>query len=166
MAASIKLIGDKQLKKNMQQIAKHYPEQLGKALLAEIFKILRVSNRKIKTDTGETKASQYTELEIRQGKITAEGGYKNPNALWLDQGTKPHMPPIQPLKEWALRKRIASDEDEAEAIAWGIAKIIQRFGTNPDFFFTNTINEQRSNLERDIGKFIISKQNELARRVR
>ena len=166
MAASIKLIGDKQLKKNINQIALHYPEQLGKALLKEIFKILRISNRRIKTDTGETKASQYTELEVRQGKVTAEGGYKSPIALWLDQGTKPHMPPIQPLKEWALRKRIADDEEEAEQIAWGVAKTIQRFGTNPDLFFTNSVNEQRSALERELGKFIIQKQNELSRKVK
>ena len=166
MAKTIQLIGEDKLRENLQQIAQHYSQELGEALLAEIFKILAISSKKIKTDTGLTKASQYTELEIRQGQVTAEGGYKNPNALWLDQGTKPHRPPIQPLKEWALRKRIASDEDEAEAIAWGIAKIIERFGTNPDLFFTNTVNEQRSKLERAIGKFILAKQNELARKVK
>jgi len=166
MAQAIKLLGDDKLKKNLAEIAKHYPQQLGKALLAEIFKILAVSNRKIKVDTGGTRATQYSELEVSQGKVVAEGGYKSPVALWLDQGTKPHMPPIQPLKEWAWRKGIADDEEEAEQIAWGVATIIKRFGTKPDFFFTNSVNEQRASLEREIGNFIISKQNELKRKVK
>ena len=166
MARTIQLIGSEKLKRNIAEISKHYPEQLGKALLAEILKILRISNRKIKVDTGATRASQYSELEVKPNNITAEGGYKSNVALWLDQDTRPHMPPIQPLKEWAWRKGLAKDEEDAERIAWGVAKIIQRFGTKGDFFFTNTVNEERANVERELGKFILEKQNELARRVK
>jgi len=168
MAKAINLIGNKQLKRNMQQIAKHYPEQLGKALLAEIFKILRISNRRIRTDTGATKASQYTELEIRDGKITVEGGYKSNVALKLDQGTNPgeEHPSSQAIAEWAIRKNIVSDPDEAKTFGYFVAKKIEKNGREEDLFFTNSVNEQRISLEKEIGEFIIRKQNELARKVK
>lgn len=57
-----------------------------------------------------------------------------PHAIYIELGTRPHWPPIAPLAEWALRKGIADDQDEAEEIAFAIAKQISVEGTIPRFF--------------------------------
>lgn len=61
-----------------------------------------------------------------------------PHAKWVEYGTRPHMPPLQPLLEWVTRKGLAKGDDAikmAEAVRW---KIFMK-GTKPAFFFRGTL---------------------------
>jgi hypothetical protein len=49
-------------------------------------------------------------------------------ALPVELGTKPHMPPIEPLVDWAKQK-FALDEKAARSTAWAVAKTIAKRGT-------------------------------------
>lgn len=44
------------------------------------------------------------------------------------------MPPIQPIQEWIEVKGITPDKGSIEGMAWGVAKNIAKFGTNPPHF--------------------------------
>jgi hypothetical protein len=57
-----------------------------------------------------------------------------PYARYVNDGTRPHMPPVEPLKQWAIQKGLARDEREADRIAWAVAKKIARDGTRPRHF--------------------------------
>jgi hypothetical protein len=57
-----------------------------------------------------------------------------PHFPFMEYGTRPHMPPIAPLVQWATRK-FGVDEGEATAIAWAVAKKIAREGIAPRGFF-------------------------------
>jgi hypothetical protein len=84
----------------------------------------------------------------------------SPHAGFIEQGTRPHMPPIEPLKAWVLRKfgptlrrefkaaggakvlgKPMKDyaETAAAALAFAIAKSIARKGTAPRYILQNSI---------------------------
>jgi hypothetical protein len=57
-------------------------------------------------------------------------GYAEP----VELGTKPHMPPVQPLVEWA-EVVLGLDGKDAEQAAWAIARKISKKGTEGAFMF-------------------------------
>ena len=75
----------------------------------------------------------------------------SPTAVFLEEGTRPHRPPLLPLVRWAMRKkglggsttitRLEDAPDEAVGMAVGIANKIERKGTRP-------VHMVRSNLTR------------------
>lgn len=50
-------------------------------------------------------------------------GYNAPYARYVEQGTRPHWPPIEPLKKWA--RRVLGDE----SAAWAVQHHIAQHGT-------------------------------------
>jgi len=62
-----------------------------------------------------------------------------PHAGIIEYGTRPFFPPIEPLARWALRKGLADDEEEAEEIAWSIARHISQMGIEPRGYFIKAV---------------------------
>lgn len=60
---------------------------------------------------------------------------KAPHAPMIEYGTRPFFPPIEPLARWAMRKGLADDEEEAQGIAFAIAKKISQTGIFPRGYF-------------------------------
>jgi len=69
-----------------------------------------------------------------------------PYAEYPETGTRPHMPPVEPLKLWVRRILNIADEKEAESVAWAIAKTIAKYGTKAKPYF-------RPGIEENIPKF-------------
>jgi len=88
-------------------------------------------------DTGELVRSAKTTL-IDRGAIVS---FDAPHAAFIEYGTRPHMPPLQPLMDWAIRKGLADTEEEAKAVAWKIAQKIKREGTTPKFFLARAVKQ-------------------------
>lgn len=53
-------------------------------------------------------------------------------AEYVEVGTRPHMPPIQPIQDWVQAKLNITDESESRSVAFLIARKISRVGTKPD----------------------------------
>lgn len=53
-------------------------------------------------------------------------------AEYVELGTRPHMPPIEPLQDWVQVKLNITDEAESRSVAYLIARKISRVGTKPD----------------------------------
>lgn len=69
-----------------------------------------------------------------------EVGYSAPYAAFVEFGTDPHMPPIEPLKRYLMKKE-GLGEKEATSRAWAMAKAIEREGTMPHPFLRPAIEE-------------------------
>lgn len=86
----------------------------------------------------------------------AEVTFKAPHAKPVEFGSRPHMPPVGPIKEWVLRTgrvrrgelRIKPGskpygrkprEEEAEDVAWAIARKIAKEGQEPDPFLQRAL---------------------------
>lgn len=70
-----------------------------------------------------------------------------PHAIFMEEGTRPHTPPLDPILEWVLRKGFASSEKDARHIAFAVQQKIAREGIAPRRFF-------RKAMRRIIGEVI------------
>lgn len=101
-------------------------------------------------DTGELKGSIYTKIEG----IGVTTGCSAPHASFVEFGTRPHFPPVDPIFQWVLSKGLTDDPTEAESIAFAIVKRIGRYGTRPRFFMQKALNrfEKDKVIEQEIRK--------------
>lgn len=65
------------------------------------------------------------------GRVFNPVGYAPP----VEAGSRPHFPPVAPLRLWVQRKGLASDPQEIRSIAFLIARKISRRGTPARFMF-------------------------------
>lgn len=65
---------------------------------------------------GNLRDSIRSEWQGRQGRWWSDA----PHAPYVELGTRPHWPPIEPLKEWA--RFVLGDEDLGYAVAASIAR--------------------------------------------
>lgn len=86
-------------------------------------------------DRGELRSSARVEMVEGGARIEVDA----PHAAIIEYGTRPFRPPVEPLAEWALRKGIADDEDEAMEIAWAIASKFAAEGIFPRGYFAKAM---------------------------
>jgi len=86
-------------------------------------------------DTGDMKRSVRAR-DIPGGAVLA---VESPHAVFMERGTRPHMPPVAPLAEWARAKGIAATDSEAASVGYAVALKIAREGTEPRWFFRRSM---------------------------
>lgn len=98
--------------------------------------MLRVIDLRDAKATGDLEASIQAHVESRAGGVrmvagadAKPGSNVAPYAHWVDQPTRPHWVPIQPLKRWARAKFGATGREKSE-IAYGAQWSIKRRGTS------------------------------------
>lgn len=87
------------------------------------------------TTHGTLRASIIGDVRRLPG-IGVEGVVGTPLAYApaVEDGTRPHMPPVEPLAAWA-RQKLGVTGREATRAAWAIARKIARVGTEGHFMF-------------------------------
>lgn len=76
--------------------------------------------------------------DMMDGNILGTVGTALPYAQAVELGSKPHMPPIAPLIDWA-RAKFGLPEDEAKSAAWAVATIIKKKGTKGKKMFAKAV---------------------------
>ena len=82
-------------------------------------------------DRGELRNSR----SVRDTPLGAFVSVDAPHAGIIENGTRPFFPPLEPIKEWVLRKQIANTDEEAARIARLIVQKIGRDGIEPRCYF-------------------------------
>lgn len=82
-------------------------------------------------DTGELRRSVDTTF-VPDGAVVSVNA---PHAAMIEHGTRPFVPPIEPLAEWALRKGLAQDPAGARRVAWAVRRAIASRGIAPRRYF-------------------------------
>lgn len=91
------------------------------------------------TDRGTLLQSGVPPFEREDGSIVF--GYNAEYARFVDKGTRPHWPPIQPLLGWA--RRVLGDESAAYAVQQKIAEE----GTEPVHFIRDGVQAVTAHLQ-------------------
>lgn len=89
-------------------------------------------------DEGTLMRSVSSHSILKGAMITVDA----PHAAFMEYGTRPHTPPLQPLVDWAKRK-FGVDEKRAKAIAWAVRGKIKKVGTKPRHYMRRTVVELR-----------------------
>ena len=116
----------------------------GKEALAE--KVLDLITDEIFTRSQENLVEMGkidTGFLLRSGNVIREKGkrkivYSAPYSGYIEYGTLPHFPPVEPIFEWVKRKMGKSDK-KAERIAWAVANKIAQQGTKPYPFLREAV---------------------------
>ncbi len=110
----------------------------------------RVSQERVaaqSTDTGQLLRSGFPPEVLGDGSIL--WGYSASYARYVEEGTRPHFPPVDALRGWARRVLGSA------AAAWGVARKIAREGTDPKPFVEPGIVAMKARLQtRGISAFI------------
>ncbi|HHH29032.1 MAG TPA: HK97 gp10 family phage protein [Polyangiaceae bacterium] len=85
--------------------------------------------------TGELARSVVT-TRVDDGAIVR---VEAPHAPFMEEGTRPHFPPLQPLEDWVRLKGFARDDASVRRIAYAIALKISRDGIAPRHFFQKAV---------------------------
>lgn len=84
--------------------------------------------------------------EVRNLTGIVETGEKGEYAVYVEKGTRPHMPPVEPLKKWADLK--LGDA----GLGYAVARKIAREGTEAQPFMEPALEDSVSDIERAFEK--------------
>ncbi|WP_287365113.1 HK97 gp10 family phage protein [Thauera sp.] len=100
------------------------------------------------TTFGTLRASIIGDVQVLPG-IAVQGRVGTPlaYAVAVELGTKPHMPPVEPLINWA-RQKLGVSGKQAESAGWAIAKSIAARGTKGHFMFADTWDANQAQVAR------------------
>lgn len=91
------------------------------------------------------------EPRVLADNVIGEVGSSAAHAVPVELGTKPHMPPVQPLVDYALHK-LGVPAEEAEAVGMRIAWKIKAHGTKGAFMFKKGFDRGRDQVGRILAK--------------
>ena len=121
-AFSVKVTGADKIKKNVQYLRANFPEWLSAANLETAYEIRDEAQRNVKRldafDTGDLYDS--IEVQISPQGLSIGVGSKLKYAPFVEFGTSPHFPPLEPIREWCRSRGI--DESAAFPIARQISE--------------------------------------------
>lgn len=102
--------------------------------------VMRARNRAAKAALGVVRThvpvafgDLLRSLKLRGTTVIADA----PHAFAVEYGSRPHMPPVEPIVAWCKLKGF----DDPEGAAWAIAKKIAREGTKPHHFLAKSMPE-------------------------
>jgi len=88
---------------------------------------------------GSTYGRTYT---LGTSKVETKIGTPKQYAVPVEVGTKPHMPPVQPLIDWAIVK-LGKSAKEARGIGFAIALKIKAKGTEGQFMYHRAFKDNK-----------------------
>lgn len=116
-------------------------------------KLLKKKQQRIKKEAAR-KTVEYAVVLIKENSPVALGdliksvhaeGTKAivdaPHSVAVEIGSRPHMPPLEPLIEWAKQQPSTAFGGDPEALARAVQHAISVNGTKPTFFVRNQISK-------------------------
>jgi HK97 gp10 family phage protein len=141
---SAKVTGEKDLQGMLQSIRRVLPEYAAKAVSAHAIAVQARAKQNISdipaVDTGRLRSS----IKIQGSGISARVGSDVNYAPSIEFGTRPHFPPLEPIRQWCRRHQLP------EGIAYVIARKIARNGTPAKPFLFPAFEAERPNFEHEI----------------
>lgn len=124
-AFSVKIAGQDKIAKNIAYLRREFPEWLSVANLETAYEIRDQAQRNLKQldafDTGDLYGS--IEVSISKRGLAIAVGSKAAYAPYVEFGTSPHFPPLEPIRAWCRSRGIP------EEAAFPIARAISERGT-------------------------------------
>lgn len=115
--------------------------------------IQREARRRCPVDEGRLRSAIRPEF-YRGGLAADIGPWDIEYAIYVEFGTRPHVPPWRPLYRWALRKA-KGDRRRAGAIAGRARAAISKYGQQPQPFLFPAWEQERPKYLEGISKAVV-----------
>lgn len=135
--------------KGLEKLSRRYPDISLAVREAKVTEALQLLERevKIKTPYGagpiHLRDSIHSKARIEGQKVAGFTGTPLAHGEPVELGTKPHFPPIEPLRYWVERVLRIEDEKRSRSVAFAIARKIARRGTRGQKMFGKAFDENR-----------------------
>jgi len=128
------------------------PEMTRRELMAAATEATMLLEREVKEKiptgaTGLTRQSVTSDVMSTPAGVLGVVGSSQPAALFVEEGTRPHMPPPAALQPW-VRAVLGLDEQRAKSVAFAIALKIRARGTKAQRPFRRTLDENETQVVR------------------
>ena len=128
------------------------PELTNQVLMAAMTEATMLLEREVKEAiprgaTGITAGSITGDVFSTPAGVLGVVGSSQPSAVFVELGTRPHMPPVAALVPW-VRSVLGLAEKEAQGVAFLIARKIARKGTRAQRPFARTLEANQGQLVR------------------
>jgi hypothetical protein len=105
------------------------------AILEASFLIQREVQERTPTAHGLLRAGiSAREPEVLDDRVIGAVGTSLSYAVPVELGTRPHMPPVAPIRDW-VETKLGLSGPQAQGVAWAVARKIAREGTEGAFMF-------------------------------
>ena len=102
---------------------------------------------------GTLRASISTDWQSTVGGMLGVVGTPQPYAIPVELGTRPHMPPVQPIQDW-VRQKLGLSGKEGRSVAFAIARKISKVGTKGHFMFRDAFNDNAEEVQRQFDQTV------------
>ena len=123
------------------------PDIVREELLAAVTEADQLLEREVKdltpTASGVSRASIFSREQVLGEAGIGVVGTSQPHVMYVELGTRPHMPPVEALEDWVRVKLGISDEKKIHGIAYLVARKIAVRGTLGVGMFHRTWARQR-----------------------
>jgi hypothetical protein len=110
--------------------------------------------------SGWMEGSVYSKPIVGGGEV----GVSAPHAKWVEYGTRPFRPPLEPLAIWAMLK-LGLDADSAYRVAVSIREKFAREGIKPRRFFLRAIINSMPDVQRRVERRVHRAEKVIFRRI-
>ncbi len=131
------------LQRQLKEVAKKDKKAALKGMIATGYEIHSEAVKKVPVDMGRLRTSLAVESD--SNKMEVRIGTNVKYAPFVEFGTRPHTPPIEPIQEWADRKG---------ADAGAVWMSIRKHGTKPHPFLRPAFSEKVGNLIKNIRRYL------------
>ena len=100
------------------------------------------------TAFGTLRSSIFSEERIQGDGVLGVVGSPLEHAVYVELGTKPHFPPLEPLEDWVRVKFGLTDDAQVKGAALAIARKIAARGTLAVGMFNRTFRYYQPQIER------------------
>lgn len=110
--------------------APEYTDQVLQAAMTEATLLLqREWQENLSRVSGITAASIASDVASTPAGVLGIVSSSQPSALFVELGTRPHMPPVEAIEPWVKAVLGISDPKQAKSVAFLVARKIARHGT-------------------------------------
>lgn len=131
-------------------IVRHMPADIEHALVRGLRGAAHVLERNVVEQITEMKAVDTNALRGSVHTVPYSDGAKvevtAPHATIIEEGSRPHMPPVAPLEAWAQRHGMEP------GAGWAIAKKIAERGTPPRRYFRAAVGKAVPDMAKEIAR--------------
>lgn len=140
------------LRNAARDMTQEVENKIKKAVLTTAYRVQSKAKHNIRNN-GTTNTGRLTNsigVKFDEFTLVARVGAEAHYAPYVEYGTAPHMPPIEPLKDWARLK--LGDESAGYPVALKIA----REGTDPQPFLEPAVEKEREDFISRLSQILMS----------
>lgn len=132
------------------------PQIIDEELVPAVFEAQMLLEREVRDLTPTSGAGTLRDsigalpITFTESAMIAEVGTSLSYAQPVEEGSKPHRPPVEPIAEWVQRK-LGKRPDEAKGIAWAISTKIAKVGSVGRFMFRDGLAATQAQILEIIG---------------